>query len=82
MAKSTIAAEKGIRLVIDEGSILAPDGTTDPVTVLGNLIDNAMEAICADGTILVRLGTDRHRHYLRRLRRRSGNQGEGPCANL
>ncbi len=58
MAKSTIAAEKGINLVIDENSTLAPDGTTDPVTVLGNLIDNAMEAIGSDGTIHVRLSEE------------------------
>lgn len=55
MAKSTISAEKGIQLIIDDGSTLAPDGTIDAVTVLGNLIDNAIEAIGSNGTILVRI---------------------------
>lgn len=55
MAKSAIGAEKGIRLVIDQESVLAPDGTTDSITVLGNLIDNAMEAIGSDGVIEVHI---------------------------
>lgn len=62
MTKSTIAAEKGIRLTIDETSTLDPDGTTDVVTVLGILIDNAMEAITGsgrtEGTVDVLLRTD------------------------
>ncbi len=53
MAKTTICDEKGITLVIDPASVLAPDGTTDPVTVLGNLVDNAMEAVGPQGTITV-----------------------------
>lgn len=53
MAKTTICDEKGIQLVIDPASVLAPDGTTDPVTVLGNLVDNAMEAVGPHGTIAV-----------------------------
>ncbi|MBG6179043.1 ATP-binding protein [Arthrobacter sp. CAN_A1] len=51
MAKSTIGEEKNIQVIIDGNSTLAPDGTTDQVTILGNLIDNAMEAIVSDGTI-------------------------------
>lgn len=57
MAKSTICAEKGITLIVDEASTLHPDGTTDPVTVLGNLVDNAMEAIGSNGTIHVLLAS-------------------------
>ncbi len=60
MAKSTICAEKGISLIVEEGSTLNPDGTTDPVTVLGNLIDNAVEAIGSNGVIQVRLQADAH----------------------
>ncbi|WP_197060629.1 ATP-binding protein [Arthrobacter sp. L77] len=48
MTKSTIAAEKGITLSIDDTSTLQSDGTTDVVTILGILIDNALEAV-ADG---------------------------------
>ena len=58
MVKSTISAEKGIQLIVDEKSTLAPDGTTDPVTVLGNLIDNAIEAIGSNGTIHIRIRSD------------------------
>ncbi|WDF34088.1 sensor histidine kinase [Arthrobacter agilis] len=61
MTKSTIASEKGITLSIDDTSTLEPDGTTDVVTVLGILIDNAMEAVTAsgrtDGAIAVLLHT-------------------------
>jgi len=55
MAKSTITAEKGISLQVEQNSVLAPDGTTDSVTVLGNLIDNAIEAVGADGSVQVRI---------------------------
>lgn len=58
MAKSTICEEKGITLAIDPASTFTPDGTTDPVTVLGNLIDNSLEAIGSNGTIHVRLTSD------------------------
>lgn len=61
MTKSTIASEKGIALSIDDTSTLEPDGTTDVVTVLGILIDNAMEAATgsghADGRVSVHLET-------------------------
>ena len=61
MTKSTIAAEKGIDLVIDDTSTLGPDGTTDVVTILGILIDNALEAVTAsgrgDGRVSVHLAT-------------------------
>ncbi len=59
MTKSTIAAEKGITLSIDDSSTVEPDGTTDVVTVLGILTDNAMEAVAGsgrnDGHIVVHL---------------------------
>ncbi|MER8185071.1 sensor histidine kinase [Kitasatospora sp. NPDC094015] len=45
--KAAVAAERGIRLVIDPGSHL-PDAAVDPralVTVLGNLVDNALDAL-------------------------------------
>ncbi len=53
MVKSTIAAEKGIDLQIDPSSTLAADDSTDAVTVIGNLIDNAIEAIGSDGVVRI-----------------------------
>ncbi|MBG6182986.1 two-component system CitB family sensor kinase [Arthrobacter sp. CAN_A214] len=58
MTKSTICSEKGIRLTISESSVLEPDGTTDVVTILGILIDNAVEAIGANGNIEVEVHSD------------------------
>ncbi len=46
-AKVTIAAERGVRLVVDpaSGLDLVPDDAGALVTVLGNLIDNAVDAL-------------------------------------
>ncbi|MDY7087133.1 MAG: sensor histidine kinase [Actinomycetota bacterium] len=73
LGKSAQAAERGAQLVIDEDSRLA--GTTplpsrDLITVVGNLVDNALEAVAggepphvvtvlvveSDGEVLVRVG--------------------------
>jgi two-component system, CitB family, sensor kinase len=46
IAKTSLAAESGVALVLDEGSHLAaldPALATDVITVLGNLIDNAVD---------------------------------------
>jgi sensor histidine kinase regulating citrate/malate metabolism len=46
IAKTTLAAESGVALVIDERSHLAaldPALATDVITVLGNLVDNAVD---------------------------------------
>ena len=40
-----------MRLVVDPASTVAPDGTTDLVTVLGNLIDNAVDAASPGGRV-------------------------------
>lgn len=53
IAKSTVCAERGIDIVVDPGSVCSPDGTDDVVTVLGNLIDNAVDATGYDSTIAV-----------------------------
>jgi sensor histidine kinase regulating citrate/malate metabolism len=58
LTKATIALEKGISLTVDSASALAPDGTADSVTVLGNLIDNAIDAVGSDGSIHVGIGTE------------------------
>lgn len=54
-AKGTIAAERDIELRVRPGSAYAGDGTDDVVTVLGNLIDNALDAVGADGVVEVAL---------------------------
>ncbi|MFB7665554.1 ATP-binding protein [Kitasatospora sp. NPDC056138] len=54
--KAAVAAERGIRLTVTPDSHL-PDTAVDPravVTVLGNLVDNALDAL-ADGTVEVAL---------------------------
>ncbi|MEU4209110.1 sensor histidine kinase [Streptomyces sp. NPDC026206] len=46
VGKSAVAAERGVALRVSEGTYL-PDGVVDPrdlVTVLGNLVDNALDA--------------------------------------
>ena len=46
IAKTSLAAESGVSLVLDDGSHLAaldPALATDVITVLGNLIDNAVD---------------------------------------
>ncbi|MCU1548555.1 MAG: histidine kinase [Arthrobacter sp.] len=56
IAKSTVCAERGIDIVVAGDSVCTPDGTDDVTTVLGNLIDNAVDAVGCDSTISVRLG--------------------------
>jgi len=55
LQKAQIGAERGIRLEVDPGSTHRFDGTSDVLTVLGNLIDNAMEAVTHDGVVSVSL---------------------------
>lgn len=47
IAKHAVAEERGVRLELDPGSrlpVLAPDEGADLTTVLGNLVDNAVDA--------------------------------------
>ncbi|WP_445154815.1 ATP-binding protein [Arthrobacter sp. Hor0625] len=55
IAKSTVCAERGIDIDVDAASVCTPDGTDDAITVLGNLIDNAVDAVGYDSTIAVAL---------------------------
>lgn len=55
LAKTATAHERGVTLVPDPDSRVEPDGTTDLVTILGNLIDNAVDATGSGGTVRVRL---------------------------
>lgn len=55
LAKITTAGERGVTLEVDPGSVCSPDGTTDVVTVLGNLVDNAVDATPPGGRVGVSL---------------------------
>ncbi|HIY66493.1 MAG TPA: sensor histidine kinase [Candidatus Agrococcus pullicola] len=61
LGKRARAKELGIRFEVADGAYLTDDVGADPVarpTILGNLIDNAFEAVGLDGTVLVRLDAD------------------------
>ncbi|GAA1345014.1 sensor histidine kinase [Saccharothrix algeriensis] len=56
IAKASLAAERGIGLRLDPGSALGPVDevlSTDLVTVLGNLVDNALDALAGRGWVEV-----------------------------
>ena len=55
IAKSTVCAERGVEILVSPDSVCTPDGTGDVITVLGNLIDNAVDAAGYDSTVAVRL---------------------------
>jgi len=58
LAKTTTSEERGVRLVVDPASTVAPDGTTDLVTVLGNLVDNAVDVASPGGRVDVAVHRD------------------------
>lgn len=51
MAKTTVAAERGVRLVLEEGSELGeqPPHLERLLTIVGNLVDNAVDAAASAG---------------------------------
>lgn len=51
LAKSTVAAERGVRLTVTDDSFLGDVPTREQAltTILGNLIDNALDAVSGDG---------------------------------
>ena len=55
IAKSTVCAERGIDIVVSPDSVCSADDSGDVVTVLGNLIDNAVDAAGYDSTVAIRL---------------------------
>src|SRR6478672_1352642 len=56
IAKSTVCAERGIEIIVSPDSVCTPDASGDVITVLGNLIDNAVDAAGYDSTVTIRLG--------------------------
>ena len=65
MAKLATARERGVSLEVDPESTCPPDDTADVVTVIGNLIDNAVDAAGSGGTVQVTLTTDQRSGVLR-----------------
>jgi len=55
LAKITTSEERGVTLQVDPDSVVSPDGTSDVVTVLGNLVDNAVDATAPGGVVRVAL---------------------------
>jgi two-component system CitB family sensor kinase len=58
LAKTTTSEERGVHLVVDPASEVGDDESADLVTVLGNLIDNAVDACAGAGTVEVSLRQD------------------------
>lgn len=61
LGKRARAKELGIVFEVEEGAYLPDDIGADPVdrpTILGNLIDNAFEAVGTGGRVMVRLDAD------------------------
>lgn len=53
VAKGAAAAERGVTLALDDTSVVADGAGDDVVTVLGNLVDNAVDAAGLGGTVWV-----------------------------
>ncbi|WP_405776388.1 ATP-binding protein [Streptomyces sp. NBC_00859] len=69
VGKATVAAERGVTLRVTPETLL-PDRLVDPqglVTIVGNLVDNALDAVSgsAGAQVEVSLGTDGHTAVLR-----------------
>jgi two-component system CitB family sensor kinase len=60
LAKTTTSEERGVQLIVDPASEVGEDESADLVTVLGNLIDNAVDACAPAGTVEVSLRQDEH----------------------
>lgn len=58
LAKTTTSEERGVRLAVDPQSEVGEDESADLVTVLGNLVDNAVDACAPGGTVEVSLRRD------------------------
>lgn len=57
LAKASVARERGLTLTLDADSDVAPGAGDDVVTVLGNLVDNALDAVGHGGQVVVHVRT-------------------------
>lgn len=55
LAKASVARERGARLTLESEGEVADGVGDDLITVLGNLVDNALDAVGPDGRVVVRL---------------------------
>jgi two-component system CitB family sensor kinase len=55
LAKAAVAQERGVAVALEPGSELPAGGGDDALTVLGNLLDNAVDAAGPGGRVLVHL---------------------------
>ncbi|MDU0290968.1 sensor histidine kinase [Saccharothrix longispora] len=58
LAKSSTAHERGVALRLDPSSTVHARTGDDALTVLGNLVDNAVDAVSAGGTVRVLVRSD------------------------
>ncbi|WP_229369216.1 ATP-binding protein [Umezawaea beigongshangensis] len=58
LAKSSTAHERGVLVRLDPDFEVAQDAGDDALTVLGNLVDNAVDAVGAGGTVQVLVRSD------------------------
>lgn len=53
LQKGHLGAERDVAVVIDQSSRHVFEGTSDVLTVVANLVDNALDAVVCDGTVEV-----------------------------
>lgn len=58
VAKAAVARERGVTLVLADGCNVGCGGGDDLITVMGNLIDNALDAAGPGGQVVVRVVDD------------------------
>lgn len=58
VSKSALARERSISLHLDPSSQVQPGGGADIVTILGNLVDNALDAADTGGSVEVAVSAD------------------------
>jgi len=82
IAKASLAAERGVALEIDPGSRMGrvdDDMSRDLTTVVGNLVDNALEAVgsTAGGRVRVRLVDDAQQVFLQGYSTKTDSAADG-----
>jgi two-component system CitB family sensor kinase len=67
LAKAAVAQERGVAVTLDPASELPAGGGDDVVTVLGNLLDNAVDAAGTGGQVGVYLGSSADGEFVIRV---------------